>query len=1036
MDPEIVKGSRGKRSYAVAYVIILGLVIGLAYVIFLYQQLAIDIKGYQALKGRVDSSQKSISSVESSLRDLPSVRIDDGVLSVYDGSVTQNAEVLSEDEVLAIIQNATITGTPGATGAQGVAGRDGAVGATGATGATGAAGADGSASAKGDKGDTGATGAQGLQGATGATGAAGINGTNGTNGAQGLKGNTGDTGVQGVAGATGATGATGAKGDKGDTGDAGVLSTSFGNGLSGSLASQVLSLNIVTAAGGGLSNGLDGLSLLANCDTDEILKWNGTSWVCASDENGAATVADLTSSTAGVSITGGTGAVIGNGATVSIATATGSQNGLISSVDWQTFSNKESALTFNGNGIFERNVNTISAKDCQLNQTFIYNGSAWGCGNAAKGDTGNTGAQGIQGETGAQGPKGNAGDVGATGAQGIQGVQGVKGDTGATGSQGIQGQTGATGATGAAGTNGTNGTNGAQGLKGDKGDTGDVGATGAQGAQGVKGDTGATGAQGVKGDTGDTGVLSTSLGNGLNGSVSGQVLSLSLVTAAGSGLSNSASGLSLLNTCSNNQILKWSGSAWVCSTDASYLSGTGTPEATVTASIGTLYTDLATGIVYSKITGTGNTGWVSLAQSNNVSLSSLVAANASSTIDNLANGLTWNWSTNTTGTGLAINQNGLTTGNAFSIASTGTTTTGSLLYTTSASTGLFANGGVRFAFTGAHTGTGLLLSDATTTGQAMNVAVNSLTTGGGLLVSGTGTTTTGMLFRVQSSSTGNFSTTGAANFTFAAHTGSGIQVTDSTATGTSVNVTTNSLTAGTGLNVTSTGTTTTGKILNTSSASAGAYTAGGVSFNFTGAHTGSGVLVTDATLAGTALGVTANTLTSGNGFAVNSTATALTGNLGYIALTGNAVTNTGNLLSLSSTGASSPVTGLKINVAGTGLALDVTGSVAFRAGTTYTASGIQNDVTSFLNSSYYRLAPTADLTLTGITGGVDGKLLTLTNTSAFNVIVANQNVSSVTAANRIITGKSADVTLAADQTITFQYDSVAARWRMVSTTGI
>ncbi len=967
MDPQIVKGSRGKRSYAVAYVIIFALVVGLAYVIFLYQQLAIDIKGYQALKGRVDSSQKSISSVESSLRDLPSVRIDDGVLSVYDGSVTQNAEVLSEDEVLAIIQNATIPGTPGANGAQGVAGRDGAVGATGATGATGAAGADGSASAKGDKGDTGSQGVQGIQGTTGATGATGANGAAGT---QGLKGDTG------AAGAKGDTGTTGAKGD---TGDMGVLSTSLGNGLSGSLVSQVLSLNIVTAAGGGLSNSVDGLSLSANCDTDELLKWDGTSWVCANDEDGASTVADLTSSTTGVTITGGAGAVIGNGTTISIATATGSQNGLLSSIDWQTFTNKESALTFSGNGIFQRSGNTVSATVCQSNQTFIYNGSTWGCGNAAKGDTGATGAQGIQGETGSQGPKGDTGNVGSAGAQGEQGEQGI---------------------------------------------------------QGVKGDTGATGGQGAKGDTGDTGVLSTSLGNGLNGSVSGQVLSLSLVTAAGSGLSNSASGLSLLNTCSNNQILKWSGTAWACSTDASYLSGTGTPEATVTAGIGTLYTDLATGIVYSKITGTGNTGWVSLAQSNNVSLSSLTAATSSSTIDNLNNGLVWNWSTNTTGTGLAINQNGLTTGNAFSIASTGTTTTGSLLYTTSASTGLFANGGVRFAFTGAHTGTGLLLSDATTTGQAMNVAVNSLTTGGGLLVSGTGTTTTGMLFRVQSSSTGNFSTTGAANFTFAAHTGSGIQVTDSTATGTSVNVTTNSLTTGTGLNVTSTGTTTTGKILNTSSASAGAYTAGGVSFNFTGAHTGSGVLVTDATLAGTALGVTANTLTSGNGFAVNSTATALTGNLGYIALTGNAVTNTGNLLSLSSTGASSPVTGLKINVAGTGLALDVTGSVAFRAGTTYTASGIQNDVTSFLNSSYYRLAPTADLTLTGITGGVDGKLLTLTNTSAFNVIVANQNVSSVTAANRIITGKSADVTLAADQTITLQYDSVAARWRMVSTTGI
>lgn len=39
-------------------------------------------------------------------------------------------------------------------------------------------------------------------------------------------------------------------------------------------------------------------------------------------------------------------------------------------------------------------------------------------------------------------------------------------------------------------------------------------------------------------------------------------------------------------------------------------SGSGTPEAVVTADVGSIYTDTATGNIWKKISGSGNTGWV------------------------------------------------------------------------------------------------------------------------------------------------------------------------------------------------------------------------------------------------------------------------------------------------------------------------------------------------------------------------------------------------------------------------------------------
>lgn len=156
-------------------------------------------------------------------------------------------------------------------------------------------GTGGTSGTDGQNGTSGTNGANGLDGVPGTSGSNGANGTNGANGASGSTGTSGTSGSTGSQGAQGATGATGA------TGSAGVLSTSFGNGLSGSVASQVLGLNIVLDANGGLSNSASGISLLKSCSSGQILKWNGSSWACSADSSGAGTGGAI-----GGSVTGGT----------------------------------------------------------------------------------------------------------------------------------------------------------------------------------------------------------------------------------------------------------------------------------------------------------------------------------------------------------------------------------------------------------------------------------------------------------------------------------------------------------------------------------------------------------------------------------------------------------------------------------------------------------------------------------------------------------------------------------------------------------
>ena len=190
----------------------------------------------------------------------------------------------------------------------------------------------------------------------------------------------------------------------------------------------------------------------------------------------------------------------------------------------------------------------------------------------------------------------------------------------------------------------------------------------------------------------------------------------------------------------------------------------------------------------------------------------------------------------------------------------------------------------------------------------------------------------------------------------------------------------------------------------------------------------------------------ANALTSGILKQLATSSTAFTGSLLNLSSTGNNAGVTGSLASINIVGGTSAAKGLTLTNAGTGdgiyvastgtgLGANIGGGVAFRAGSTYTTPGSTNDV-ALGNASFVRLDTSAAAqTLTGIAGGADGKLLTLTNAdAALAVTLSNQSVSSV-AANRIVTGTGSDINIAAGASVSLIYDATDSRWRVVGGTG-
>lgn len=98
----------------------------------------------------------------------------------------------------------------------------------------------------------------------------------------------------------------------------------------------------------------------------------------------------------------------------------------------------------------------------------------------------------------------------------------------------------------------------------------------------------------------------------------------------------------------------------------------------------------------------------------------------------------------------------------------------------------------------------------------------------------------------------------------------------------------------------------------------------------------------------------------------------------------------------------------------------------------YTPAQITSNQNDY-DISYYgslRLNTDASRNVTGFNNGSDGRILYCSNVGAQNIVIQNQNAGSA-AANRIITGTGADVTMATDVSWMLKYDNTTLRWRLI-----
>lgn len=111
-------------------------------------------------------------------------------------------------------------------------------------------------------------------------------------------------------------------------------------------------------------------------------------------------------------------------------------------------------------------------------------------------------------------------------------------------------------------------------------------------------------------------------------------------------------------------------------------------------------------------------------------------------------------------------------------------------------------------------------------------------------------------------------------------------------------------------------------------------------------------------------------------------------------------------------------------------ALDVAGALSTQAAALTLSNGNNNNV-SIADSSFILISgPTAAFTITGMTGGYDGRVVTLVNTTSQNMTMTDDTVS--TAANRFLTNTGGSRSTNGTGSFTVIYDATASRWRLIA----
>lgn len=109
-------------------------------------------------------------------------------------------------------------------------------------------------------------------------------------------------------------------------------------------------------------------------------------------------------------------------------------------------------------------------------------------------------------------------------------------------------------------------------------------------------------------------------------------------------------------------------------------------------------------------------------------------------------------------------------------------------------------------------------------------------------------------------------------------------------------------------------------------------------------------------------------------------------------------------------------------------ALDIGGAVAHRMAALTVANGANQNVSKPAYSSLRISAPTGAFNIGGLTGGTDGLLCELVNTTAHQMTLNTEDASS-TAGNRIVTDTGGNLNC---KNAVLRYDATASRWRVIS----
>lgn len=202
------------------------------------------------------------------------------------------------------------------------------------------------------------------------------------------------------------------------------------------------------------------------------------------------------------------------------------------------------------------------------------------------------------------------------------------------------------------------------------------------------------------------------------------------------------------------------------------------------------------------------------------------------------------------------------------------------------------------------------------------------------------------------------------------------------------------------------------------------YSTGAIGSNFNANSTGVGT-------------TNARSIRAGGSFSTSSGSTGYTG-----IIVDNAIAQTGS--------ATGGYTAIDVNVSGTpvgafygllirstamlsgfgtatpNVTLDVNGGLSLRQTTKSQITSNQNDYAIGSQTSF-RLSTDASRDITGLTGGVDGKIISIRNIGSFNIVFTNEDAAS-TAANRFTFSTSGNITVAPNGTLVLQYDASSSRW--------